>query len=391
MNDQKRATQSSNILIVDDNPDNLQVLGSFLQKEDFSVEFALDGNSALDWISKYEFDLILLDINMPGMDGFETCTLIKKDPVKSRIPIIFLTASNDTSSLMRAFEVGAVDYITKPFNHKELITRVKTQINIKNALNEIKNKNRLIIDSIEYANMIQTAMINNHVDGLDYFKEHFILFLPKDIVSGDFYWVFKVDKILLLGVFDCTGHGVPGAFMSMLGITFLNEIVISEKVYNPDKILNRLRHKIIETLGQHGDSKSVTDGMDGSLIMLDTTSQKLYYSGAFNSLYFVRKKELIELKADRMPLSYYEKMHDFSIQDIDILPGDIIYLFTDGYIDQLGGKEMKRMKSKPFREILLDHHHYPFESQKKILTEKYLSWKGDSEQMDDITILGLRF
>ncbi|MDA3891825.1 MAG: response regulator [Salinivirgaceae bacterium] len=385
------------ILIVDDNPKNLQILGNYLQMEGFLIEFALNGNIALEWIEKLEFDLILLDINMPGMDGYETCKIIKNNPLKHDIPIIFLTAKTDAESIVNAFDLGAVDYITKPFNQKELIARVRTQIVIKNSreeisrnLIEIKSKNKQITDSIQYASLIQTAVLNESQNRAAFFQEHFILNLPKDIVSGDFYWFHKTDDKLLVCVFDCTGHGVPGAFMSMLGITLLNETVIRDKIYKPNLILNQLRKKIIDALGQKGDFLEVADGMDGSIISFDLKHGSLVYSGAFNPLYLVRNNKIIEFKADRMPLSHYAIMNDFSSHEIEILPNDLIYLSTDGYIDQSGGQNLKKFKSGQFKETLVRYHKHPLEIQKQMLQETFDNWKGNNDQVDDIIIVGLK-
>jgi len=174
--DNNPAIRTPLILIVDDNPKNLQILGNFLQNEGYKVEFALDGKSALDWIGRTEFDLILLDIMMPGIDGFEVCRIVKKDPVKQKIPVIFLTAKVDTESIIKGFDLGAVDYVIKPFNQKELIARVKTQIEIKNSrdeiarnLEEIEYKNKLIKYSIQYAQTIQAAVLKASVNGSDFF------------------------------------------------------------------------------------------------------------------------------------------------------------------------------------------------------------------------------
>jgi CheY-like chemotaxis protein len=385
------------ILIVDDNPKNLQILGNYLQNEGYKVEFALDGKSALDWIERTEFDLILLDIMMPGMDGFEVCRIIKSDPVKQKIPVIFLTAKVDTESIITGFDLGAVDYVIKPFNQKELIARVRTQIEIKRSrdeiarsLREIAYKNKLITYSIQYAHTIQAAVLKASMNGSDFFPEQFCIILPKDIVSGDFYWFHKADNRVLVGVFDCTGHGIPGAFMSILGITLLNETVIREKINEPHLILNRLREKIIEALGQKGISLEVRDGMDGSLISFDLTSRKLVYSGAYNPIYLIRDNKIIELKGDRMPLSYHSKMSGFSCHEIKTKPDDLIYLFTDGYMDQFGGKEVKKFRSAQFRQVLLRNHMNPLEVQKKMLEDTYHIWKGNEEQVDDITVVGLK-
>jgi len=385
------------ILIVDDNPKNLQILGNYLQNEGYRVEFALNGKAALDWIGRTEFDLILLDIMMPGMDGFEVCRILKNDPLKQKIPVIFLTAKVDTESIVTGFDLGAVDYVIKPFNQKELIARVKTQIEIKRGrdeiarnLKEIKYKNKLIKYSIQYAHTIQTAVLKASVNGSDFFTDQFCLLLPKDIVSGDFYWSHRINNKLLAGVFDCTGHGIPGAFMSMLGVTLLNETVIREKINEPHLILNRLREKIIKALGQKGIISEVADGMDGSLISYDLTNKKLVYSGAYNPVFLIRDNKIIELKGDRMPLSYSDKMSDFSCQEIWTKPKDIIFLFTDGYADQFGGKEGKKFLQSQFKEILVKYHKKPLEVQKEMLQAAYLNWRGKEEQVDDITVVGLR-
>ena len=385
------------ILIVDDNPRNLQVLGKYLKNEGFRVEFALDGMSALHWTDRVNFDLILLDIMMPGMDGFELCSILKKDPEKMKIPVIFLTAKIDTESIIKGFDLGAVDYVLKPFNQKELIARVKTQIEIKksrdeiaNNLNEIKNKNKLITYSIQYAHKIQNAVLKASQNDNCYFKDFFCLSIPKDIVSGDFYWSHKIDNQLLAGVFDCTGHGIPGAFMSILGITLLNETVIIEGIRDPALILNRLREKIISALGQKGHFTEVKDGMDGSIISYNMEDKNIMYSGSYNPMYLIRKDEIIEFKADRMPLSHHERMSGFSHQEMKTKSGDKLYLFTDGYRDQFGGNNKKRIGSTRFKELLLQINKSGFNVQKQNLLDFINAWKGEEDQVDDITIVGLK-
>jgi sigma-B regulation protein RsbU (phosphoserine phosphatase) len=385
------------ILIVDDNPKNLQVLGNYLQLEGYLVEFAINGESALDWISKIKFDLILLDIMMPGMDGFEVCKNIKNDPLNQESPVMFLTAKVDTESIVNAFDLGAVDYVIKPFNQKELIARVKTQIEIERGrdeiaknLKEIEFKNELITSSIRYAHTIQAAVSKASLAGSDFFPEMFYLIQPRDIVSGDFYWFHKIKNKIFASVFDCTGHGIPGAFMSMLGVTLLNETVIREKITEPDLILNRLREKIIEALGQKGNNWDVKDGMDGSIISYDLANRKLVYSGAFNPVYLIRNNKIIELRGDRMTLSYQDNISDFSRQEIQTKPNDLVYLFTDGYVDQFGGERKKKFRSAQFKEVLLRNHKYALAVQKEMLLNTYHNWKGIEDQVDDITVVGLK-
>lgn len=385
------------ILVVDDNPKNLQVLGKFLKDEGLTVEFAIDGENALEWINQLDFDLILLDIMMPGLSGYDVCERIKQNEKKKDTPIIFLTAQTDTESIVKGFEVGAVDYITKPFNRKELLARVSTQLKIKKSqeeithyLCEIETKNKLITYSIKYAQHIQNTIIhlNSHISKI--IPEYFIFFKPRDIVSGDFYWFQITENGLIAAVMDCTGHGVPGAMMSMMGITLLNEIVRNKQVIRPDQILNHLRDKVIESLGQRGIVEEVGDGMDGSVILLDMKNKKLQFSGANSSLYMLRNNEAVRIRGDNMPISYYAIMKDFTKQELLLESDDMLYLFTDGYVDQFGGKKEKKFNYKAFGELFIKIHHKNTSEQEKMLSGVFDEWKGDVDQLDDVTVLGIR-
>jgi phosphoserine phosphatase RsbU/P len=386
------------ILVVDDNLKNVQVLGGFLQNEGFDVEFALDGKSALSWVGKQKFDLVLLDIMMPEMDGYKVCSTIKQNPEHSDLPIIFITAKTDHESIIMGFETGAVDYITKPFIKSELLARVKTHIEIKLSrdrlamyLNEIEEKNRSITSSIEYAKNIQDALLKTSEAFADKLPEHFILFLPKDIVSGDFYWFTCIDNKLIIAVMDCTGHGVPGALMSTLGITFLNETVLGERIIKPDLILESLRRKLIKSLGQKGFSGTIKDGIEGSVISYDLLIKQVHFAASFNPLIMIHKGEIHEIKADRIPIGYFDRNLDFTNKTINPVSDDIIYLFSDGFIDQFGGPVSKRYMIRRFKELLLANHKLPLNRQKEILIETLNSWKAGEDQTDDIVILGIRF
>jgi len=394
---QEKVFNPPSVLIVDDNVNNLQILGGFLQNEELIVEFAIDGMSALNWLDKKKFDLILLDIMMPGMDGYEVCSLIKKNPAISEISIIFITAKTDSESIIKGFETGAVDYITKPFIQSELLVRVKTQLNIKKAneqlifyLHQIEERNKNIRDSIDYAKYIQNAVISTSEKNLKFLPEHFILDLPKDILSGDFYWVCKIKKRLIIAVMDCTGHGVPGALMSILGITLLNETVLHDHIIQPDKILESLRSKIINALSQKKGYGHIKDGIEGSVICFDTESKKLQYSGSFNPLILIHKNEIFDIKADRIPIGYYEVNGNFTLHEIDIEKNDTIYLFSDGIIDQFGGPGNRRFMIKHLKDLLVVNHKIAMNLQKEILIEELNRWNGNLVQTDDILVLGFR-
>ena len=395
---QELLTQGSSVLVVDDNVKNLQILGVILQNEGFKVEFALDGISALSWLENKEFDLILLDIRMHGMDGFEVCSHIKKNRNYHEIPIIFITAQTDSDSIVKGFEKGAVDYITKPFIRSELLARVNTQLIIKRSndqilhyLKEIEEKNKNISDSIEYASYIQNAVISTSEKNLKILPEHFIIYLPKDILSGDFYWIGKTENKVIIAVMDCTGHGVPGALMSILGNTLLNEIILRDGIQQPDQILNSLRSRIINALGQKKDSSNIKDGIEGSVICTVPGSDKIQYSGAFNPLILFHDDQILEIKADRIPIGYFETNREFTLKELKVRNNDIIYMFSDGITDQFGGAFNKRFMLKKLKEILYLIHNRDLSEQKKIILTELNLWKNDLIQTDDIIIMGIRF
>jgi CheY-like chemotaxis protein len=397
MNEEINLRQAS-ILIVDDNVKNLQVLGGFLKIEGHSVEFALDGISALRWLDKKKFDLILLDIMMPGMDGYEVCSVIKKNPLISEIPVIFITAKTDSESIVKGFETGAVDYITKPFIQSELIVRVKTQLSISRSnerilfyLHEIEERNTNIKASIEYAKYIQTAVLSTSEKYFQYLPEHFFLYLPKDILSGDFYWVCKTGKKLIIAVMDCTGHGVPGALLSILGITLLNETVVHEHILQPDKILESLRTKIIRSLGQKDGERKIKDGIEGIVINYEPDSGKLQYSGSFNPLILIHAGELTTIKADSFSIGFSDENKNFTLNEIYVEANDAIYMFSDGIIDQFGGPVNRRFMVRHLKEIFFRNYDADMKLQKEILQREINSWKGDLVQTDDIIVMGIKF
>jgi serine phosphatase RsbU (regulator of sigma subunit) len=247
-----------------------------------------------------------------------------------------------------------------------------------------------IEDSIRYASRIQNAVLPASQDFTDLVPESFVFFRPRDIVSGDFYWVSKVENKLIISAADCTGHGVPGAFMSMLGVAFLNEIVNKDHIVKPDIILGKLREKVIEALQQQGISGEAKDGMDIVVISIDFIEMKLNYAGAYNPLLMVRNTQLSEIAADKMPIAIYERMREFINHEIKIEKGDLFYFFSDGYEDQFGGPEGKKFKGKKFRELLVEISSRPMKEQKEIIESTFIKWKGVQDQVDDVVILGVR-
>ncbi|MFO7827082.1 MAG: tetratricopeptide repeat protein [Bacteroidales bacterium] len=262
---------------------------------------------------------------------------------------------------------------------------------IRLASNKLAYQKKQITDSIEYASRIQNAILPppNYITQL--IPEHFILFHPRDIVSGDFYWITKKAGKIFIAVVDCTGHGVPGAFMSMLGYSFLNEIVNKGGDLKANTILNQLRNQVKESLHQTGKNDDTKDGMDISLCIIDKANEKLQFAGAYNSLFFISSDKPATIKGDRMPIGIYLKeKKTFTNHEIKIHQGDIFYLFTDGYVDQFGGKTKKKFRILPFKELLISVHKKPVHEQKTVLENTFLDWKGDLEQIDDILVFGFR-
>jgi len=268
---------------------------------------------------------------------------------------------------------------------------VKQKDEIEKQRDEIADKNRSITDSIEYASRIQTAVLPSHEYAREILPEHFIFFRPRDIVSGDFYWMTQKDNLLVLIAADCTGHGVPGAFMSMLGVSFLNEIVNRHDITSANAILNQLRTDVKKTLGQEGKEGEAKDGMDLALCIVDLEKLKLQYAGAYNPFYLYRNNELIEIKADRMPIGIYiNEKETFSNHEIELQKGDVFYIFSDGFQDQFGGEDGSKFKTKNFKKLLLEIHQKPMEEQHKLLEETIDDWRGRWEQVDDIIVMGVR-
>ncbi len=263
-------------------------------------------------------------------------------------------------------------------------------IEIKQQRDQIFQQKQEITDSIQYASRIQNAVLPPDTM-LSKLQEHFILYKPRDIVSGDYYWMTLKDNKTIVVAADCTGHGVPGAFMSMLGISFMNEIVNKSDTTQANEILNQLRGDVIQSLGQTGLEGEAQDGMDLALCVIDTHLMKVQYSGAYNPLYIIRNGEFIEYKADKMPIGIHkEKSDSFSNHDIDIQVGDALYMFSDGYVDQFGGVKQKKFMTKNFKELLMRITKKPMKEQGEILDKTLAEWMGNVEQIDDILVMGLR-
>lgn len=284
-----------------------------------------------------------------------------------------------------------LDQINNELNMSvEVLNMQKDQIESQRRILSEQNKN--ITASISYASRIQAALLPQKEILENTLPNHFILFLPKDIVSGDFYWASQVDQKIIFCTADCTGHGVPGAFMSLLGISFLDEIVNRRKVLTTNEILNNLRIEVIKALKQTGKKEEQKDGMDIALCIYDKMTGQLEFAGAHSPLYLIHNGELEEFIADKIPVSYYEDVpQSFHSKTFNVKEGDIVYIFSDGYADQFGGPNRLKYKYGPFREYIQKIHRMPMSEQKMLLENNFFSWKGDYEQTDDVILMGVKF
>lgn len=299
---------------------------------------------------------------------------------------------------------------------KELIKEV-LPIRVKELLSELDDlleKQQGYFESLDHTQVLQRAMLpkEGYLDGL--VDDYFLLYQPRETIGGDFYWITFKDSKLTIAVADCTGHGIPGAFISILGLSLLNQITNVDRINSANKILNRLRYHIVTLFHQKGLIQETKDGMDIGIMVVDKSNNSLEFSGANRSLLIARNNEIIEVKGDRMPIAinsqldpftktffeftkfarpFLEKqdeLHSFTNHEISLVKGDVLYMFSDGYADQFGESANKRFMNKNLRDLLLKYHNEPLSDQKDILKKTFDRWKGNLEQIDDVLILGIK-
>lgn len=405
-------SKSYKILVADDSDIYLTMIRQIFKdiSDDFELITVQDGKSACEIAMKELPDLILFDIIMPEINGIEATKLIRENPSTADIPIIVFSA---TESLKSAYEVGADDFILKPFNQYELLIKVRSALNLVSKLNEIKeqkakleeqheeviwqrdkiaDQQKDILADIRYSKRIQNAILPTKEYMKEIMPEHFILDIPRNIVSGDFYWIGQNDGKDIVVVADCTGHGISGAFMTMAGTAFLNEIMNKNDTLQANEILFKLRELVMKLLKQKGEEGEASDGIDIALIAVDKKENTLQFAGANNPFYLVHDNELLVIKGDRMPIGIHMNFtQPFTNHKFSLKKGDMIYLFSDGFADQFGGPHNKKYRYRQFQELLFANHTKPLNEQKRLMEKEFYDWKGDQDQVDDVMVLGFRY
>jgi serine phosphatase RsbU (regulator of sigma subunit) len=254
---------------------------------------------------------------------------------------------------------------------------------------ELKDKD--ITDSLIYAQRIQEALLPSEAYFRKHFADSFILFRPKNIVSGDFYWIGEKGEKIFIVAADCTGHGVPGALMSMIGLKLIEKTINEDNIEIPSRVLAVMNRGLEKTFSREKNIGTIIrDGMDIGLCVIDRKRKKMEYAGAFLPLYLIRDGNLIEIAADKIIIGMNPDGHPYRDHEMDLLDNDIFYIFSDGYVDQFGGSENKKFMYRRFRYLLMSIHNFPVNDQKLILEENIKSWMGSNEQVDDMMVIGFR-
>jgi len=400
------------VLIVDDQPHNVLLLETLLEKK-YETISTYNGLDALEIIEKNKIDLVLLDILMPHIDGFEVLKRIKENTRIHDTKVIMVTCKTDMADIKHALQIGASDYIKKPIDTTELFSKLETQ-------QKLISKQKQVEEYQVYANIHETMILAKHLQYsllpdkdtfAQIFPQSFVIFLPRDIVSGDIYFTSQINGKTFFALIDSASHGVPAAMLSIMTYMILNDIVNKQRVTSPEKVARYVHSELKLHLYKSKDIYNQTGSIDAVFCEYDEQSQKLNYASAKRPIILIRnnKKDLeinniqqvpatvgddnslYNLNGSRNEISIDHEIEDFELQYLTISPGDTIYLYTDGYTDQIGGYKNKRFTKKQFYDNLLSIQKKNMSAQKMELYNLYADWSLNFEQTDDILILGIRF
>lgn len=393
------------ILLIEDNPDDVELLKYALKNG--SISFQLHAvNTAKEFIKElqaFQPNVILSDHSLPGFNSLEALEIVRERDTE--IPFILVTGTVSEEFAVTCMKAGVDDYILKgnltrlPSSIQTIFTKKTLKrekdiiellhVKLQKAYEEIERKNKSITDSIHYAKRIQKAMLPDKEVMTKFFPQSFIINKPKDIISGDFYWFIEHNNKFMIVVVDCTGHGVPGALMSMIGHNLLNVIVKEQEIWDLGDVLKRMHKGIRNILKQDKHSGTTNDGMDIAICTIDRTNFNMEFAGANRPLFYVHEGEFALIKGNRFGIGGMEATREFTSHKMTLKEGSRIFMFTDGYADQFGGRRERKMMTYNFIKLLRSVPGKDMIEQKEILNQWLGEWKGDLEQTDDILIVGI--
>ncbi|WP_209319674.1 response regulator [Ancylomarina longa] len=398
------------ILSVDDSPINNKLIEAYFRKE-YNVISKESGHQALEWLEDNIPDVILLDIMMPVMDGIEVLEQIQATERLKEIPVIMVTAKTEMESIKATLNLGAQDYVKKPIDFTELQTKVLIAFQINEQKQEISKYKSYydIHQGMIHAQRIQKSILPDAENFRRLFSKSFIINLPKHVVSGDFYWIQQGYNKKSIALFDCTGHGVPAAMLTVMGLMELHTLSQNGNEIEIDTIFPLLSQKFSQVLNTSGDTYTQYNGMDGVFCSIYPKKNILEFAGAKRSLVLIRKNapslkvdndiitpkdsnqdySLFEIQGDRNSIGKESEFLEFTTRKIELNTGDRIFLYSDGITDQLGGEQQKRLKRKQFFNKLLDVQNKSINLQKSDIFTWFENWKHNNEQTDDILVIGI--
>ncbi|MFN6038905.1 MAG: chemotaxis protein CheB [Bacteroidota bacterium] len=395
------------VLIVDDLEDNLFTLNALLKSEPIIIHKANSGKKAIELANKTQYDCIILDVQMPEMDGFEVAKILGESEETKNIPIIFLSAlGSDKEKVIQGIDSGAIDFIAKPPDPALLKAKVKLCLNIskktkqsrkvfsnvKQERDSYKEHKADVEASLRYARNIQQAILPNQQVFDHLFRENFVLYQPKESIGGDFYTVKEQEDKIILICGDCTGHGVPGAMMTMISVNIIQNLIEGKGITQPDKLLNAMNKEFRNAFNSEFSAITIDDGLEMAVCTFLKNENKMQFSSSRRPILFKHNGKLQKLEPDYMGISgTMPEDYTFTLAEFDLMPGDLIYLFTDGVVDQFGGKHGKKFMAKRLVDLIQSYWDKPFQDQKELLNNAIQEWKGDIEQIDDILLLGIRY
>ncbi len=399
--------QGAKILVVDDEAEYLQTTIQYLREsgKDFDCLSAIHGAMAVQIAKSKLPDLIITDWDMPVMNGIEATMALKQDPETREIPVVIASGAMTTSShLNLALEAGAVDFIRKPIDRIELVARVRTILELAQSYKEIKRqkeivekRNRDFMDSIVYARRIQEAILPDKESLGRRLGGAFVYSQPRDVVSGDFFWYFDKRKEVMVACADCTGHGVPGAFMSILGNNILGAITRDFGILKPNLLLSELNERMMATLQktillEDFAAEPTLDGMDVAVVHIDVGSKRVAFSGAHRPLIYFKSGEIHEIRGTNCSIGGITafKRLDFELHEIELSEGDTIYLYTDGVTDQFCESSSRKLGQVRFKKLLSDIQNLDMDEQGREVAKAITAWRGNREMQDDHTVIGLK-